>query len=77
MVPIPELNSKVKVDHQGRVMVAPGDLIKWGRLAVQPEDHPDVMELPGADGLRAFYAASLEHGMNLRNPWAPTQPMDI
>lgn len=74
MNPIPEFNSEVKVDHKGRVIA---DSIKWGRLAVQAEDHPEVMELPGADGLRAFYAASVEQNMNMRNPWAPTQPMDI
>lgn len=74
MNPIPELNSSVKVDHKGRVDAG---AVKWGRLAVQAEDQPEVMELPGAAGLRAFYAASQEQKMNMRNPWAPTLPMDI
>lgn len=74
MNPIPALNSEVKVDHKGRVDASS---VKWGRLAVQDYDQPDVTELAGADGLRAFYAASVEHNMNMRNPWAPTLPMDI
>lgn len=74
MNPIESLNSHVELDEHGAVIYRKVyHLPKVGRLAVR--EQPEVKELPGAEGLRAFYEASRQHNMNMRNPWAPTQPM--
>lgn len=79
MRPIQSFNSRPRLTPDGKIE-AP---VEWltlpkvghnARLVVH--EQPEVTHIHGVQGLVEFYRESQRHGMNVSNPWLPTQPME-